>query len=606
MLWTALLLLIGFVISPQTLGAASINRIAAGVAEQMLLADVLEDADGGLGLADIRARDAEFTPLEGLKLPQSKSAWWLRVQLAPEPGSSRDRVLIAGIPSLLEIQLYTPAPGGDQVYLSGAGVPQSLRALPSWEPRFPLQLVDGVQVLYLRVQDSAELVVPLRLVNASALAQRDSERAVWMSLFLGLMLGLLVYNLFLYLSLRDPAYGWYVVSGSALLLCFLMITGWGGLYLWPESSGFGGLARLLLPAVWGAAYWRFIARFFALNADYPRLNRLVQVFSSLFFLIALWSLTGERFYGSRALHLLTIIALPCVFLIGIRRRLDGFRPAGIIMLGQFALVLPTFILALRVAGLIGASPLIEPGLLLGAAAETLFFAVALAQRISGAESARDSALNLLLTERQARLEQVEADNADLEQRVFDRTAELEEANQNLEEQKVRLSQEASQDNLTGLANRRALAQRFQLVSDLSKRNAADYALLLFDLDGFKDVNDTAGHDAGDSVLRILAERLQTLVRAGDTLARIGGDEFVVLLAQNASEAEARTFALRLLGAVSQSVVVGERTYKLGASVGIALSIPGRDTLSEMMRLADLAMYSAKRGESEPRIVVANQ
>jgi diguanylate cyclase (GGDEF)-like protein len=582
------------------------QRISANASELLLRADVLEDPTGELELAEVRAMDASFQPMTGIALPPSRSAWWLRISLLPEAGTSRDWFLLVGLPSLLDVQLHLPTAGGYQVYASGASMPQAMRVLPAWEPRFPLRLDEGLQTLYLRVMDPAELILPLRLVDEAALAQRDHRQATRMSLFLGLMVGLLVYNLFLYLSLLDSAYGWYVLSGTALLLCFLMITGWGGLYFWPAVSGFEPVARLFLPAVWGAAYWRFIAHFFRLDQGYPRLNRLLQVFSVLFVLVALWSLSGERFYSARVLHMLAIVALPFVFLIGILRWRDGFRPSAVLMLGQFALLLPIFTLALRVSGLIGLSPWVESGLLMGAAFETLLFAIALAQRIRGAESERDSALGLLLAERQVRLEQVEVHNAELEQRVADRTVELEQANSDLEEQRVKLAQEASQDNLTGLANRRALAQRFQLVSDLSDRNAGLYALLLFDLDGFKCVNDTAGHDAGDAVLKTLAQRLQALVRAGDTLARVGGDEFVVLMAQNASEAEARAFARRLIDAICQPIAFEERSHQLGASVGIALSVPGRNTLSEMMRLADTAMYAAKRGDTAPRIMLAAQ
>ncbi|MDH3994583.1 MAG: sensor domain-containing diguanylate cyclase [Gammaproteobacteria bacterium] len=602
--WTASLLLFGLVIGTQSLAAEEVNLITAGVSEQLLRADVLEDPAGDLSLAEVQARDAEFKALAGTALPHSKSAWWLRIRLAREPAAIRNWVLIAGIPSLLQVQLYRPTAEGYAAQSSGATLAQSQRDMPAWEPRFPIQLGDGTETLYLRVQDAAELAVPLRLVNAAALADRDNERAIWMSLFLGLMLGLLIYNLFIYLSLQDKAYGWYVLSATALLLCFMMITGWGSLYLWPEASGFEARARLLLPAVWGAAYWRFVARFFTLEVGYPRLNRLVRVFSLLFVLIGLWSLSGERFYCTIALHTLAIVALPFVFFIAIRRWLDGFRPAGAFLLGQLALVSPTLLIALRVSGLIGPSPLIDNGMLIGAAAETLLFAVALALRIHEVEAARDAAQGLLLAERQTRLETVEAHNAELEQRVSDRTAQLELANRSLEEQKLALAREASSDNLTGLANRRALAQRFEQVTALSARNTVPYALLLMDLDGFKAVNDTAGHDAGDSVLRALATRLQGVVRAGDTLARIGGDEFVVLMAQNATADEADALARRLIAAARRPVTVDEKTHQLGASIGIALSGQGEDSLTEMMRSADAAMYQAKRGSDPKSIVMA--
>jgi diguanylate cyclase (GGDEF)-like protein len=584
--------------------AQGVFRVDGGGAAWVTGVEVLEDPAGTLTLEDVRTRNAQFRPLQSAVLPPGNSAWWLRLRLARGPAAPGDWVLVAGIPTLLSLDFHVPDGDSYRVYHAGSSVPQSHRPLPSWEPRFPLRLESTPETFYLRVHDPAELVVPLQLLDAETLAQRDRDRAIVMSLFLGLMLGLLVYNLFLFLSLRDPAYGWYVASGTALLLCFLMMTGWGSLHLWPEAAGFEAVSRLFLPALWGVAYWQFISRFFTLEDEHPRLQMLLQVFTALFVVATLWSLTGERYYGTRALHVLAIIALPWVFVIAVRRWLDGFRPAAVLLAGQFALVLPVFLIALRVSGVIGASPLVDNGLLLGAAAETLFFALALAQRIRTAETARDAALGLLLEERQARLEQVEAHNVELEQKVSERTSQLQAANSDLEAQKRRLAEEASQDNLTGLANRRALAERFKMLNGLSQRSDARNALLLIDLDGFKYVNDSSGHDAGDAVLKTLAERLQALVRVGDTLARIGGDEFVVLMAQNATETEARSFARRLVEAICDPVEFEGKSHRLGASIGIALSIPGQDTLSELMRRADQAMYEAKRGDLEPRILMA--
>lgn len=144
------------------------------------------------------------------------------------------------------------------------------------------------------------------------------------------------------------------------------------------------------------------------------------------------------------------------------------------------------------------------------------------------------------------------------------------------------------------------------MSDLSRRNGTQYALLLIDLDGFRQVNDTAGHDEGDIVLKLISARLQKLVRGGDTLARIGGDEFVVLMGQGANGKDAHTFARRLIASIQQPVSVESRTYKLGASIGIADSVSGEGSLSNMMRLADVAMYQAKRGGVEPPIVVSEE
>ena len=145
------------------------------------------------------------------------------------------------------------------------------------------------------------------------------------------------------------------------------------------------------------------------------------------------------------------------------------------------------------------------------------------------------------------------------------------------------------DDLTGLGNRRHLLDRLRAAIE----EGGDLALLLVDLDGFKELNDTLGHHAGDEVLRQIGPRLSELLRDDDTLARLGGDEFAVVLAPG-DEAAASTAGLRLRGALERSFQVGGIRVHIDASVGIALFPEhSRDALGLLQR-ADVAMYEAKR------------
>jgi diguanylate cyclase (GGDEF)-like protein len=145
------------------------------------------------------------------------------------------------------------------------------------------------------------------------------------------------------------------------------------------------------------------------------------------------------------------------------------------------------------------------------------------------------------------------------------------------------------DDLTGLGNRRRLLDQLEQAI----AGGGEVALLLIDLDGFKELNDTLGHDAGDEVLRQLGPRLAETLRAGATLARLGGDEFAVVLAPG-DEAQASATGLRVRAALERSFGVGGMRVHVDASIGIAL-FPGHggDALS-LLRRADVAMYEAKR------------
>lgn len=156
-----------------------------------------------------------------------------------------------------------------------------------------------------------------------------------------------------------------------------------------------------------------------------------------------------------------------------------------------------------------------------------------------------------------------------------------------------LAHQARHDALTGLANRRQLLE--SLTDDYlgGRRNDHSMALLFFDLDGFKAVNDTYGHDAGDRLLVEVARRLSAAVRDGDLVARIAGDEFVVMLRHTADRAEAVTAAKRLLAALEDDVPMGSNRVQISASVGVAMAAD-HESAADLLRCADLGMYEAKR------------
>jgi diguanylate cyclase len=157
---------------------------------------------------------------------------------------------------------------------------------------------------------------------------------------------------------------------------------------------------------------------------------------------------------------------------------------------------------------------------------------------------------------------------------------------------------ANTDALTGLANRRRLLERLDEVIE----HRGDIALLLIDLDGFKELNDTLGHHAGDEVLRQIGPRLGAAVRDHDTLARLGGDEFALVLAPG-DEAGASAAGLRLRTALEQSFDLEGISVHINASVGIALYPEHATTADGLLQRADVAMYEAKRMRTGHEIYV---
>lgn len=154
------------------------------------------------------------------------------------------------------------------------------------------------------------------------------------------------------------------------------------------------------------------------------------------------------------------------------------------------------------------------------------------------------------------------------------------------------------DPLTNLPNRRLLMDRLQHAAVSNKRRALHGALLFIDLDNFKTLNDTRGHDVGDLLLQQVAQRLKACVREEDTLARLGGDEFVVVLESLDTQAvmaaeQARRVGDKMLGALNEAFDLDGQNHHITPSIGITLFAPGQTKLDDLMKQADLAMYAAK-------------
>ncbi len=152
---------------------------------------------------------------------------------------------------------------------------------------------------------------------------------------------------------------------------------------------------------------------------------------------------------------------------------------------------------------------------------------------------------------------------------------------------------AYHDPLTGLPNRRLLNDRYAMAVANAARNGKRMAVMMLDLDRFKDVNDAMGHHVGDELLNGVAERLKRNVRKGDTVSRLGGDEFVILLSQISEASEAMKVAERILGSFHKPFRLGQLELKVTPSIGVAILPEDGADLEVLLRRSDLAMYRAK-------------
>jgi diguanylate cyclase (GGDEF)-like protein/PAS domain S-box-containing protein len=158
---------------------------------------------------------------------------------------------------------------------------------------------------------------------------------------------------------------------------------------------------------------------------------------------------------------------------------------------------------------------------------------------------------------------------------------------------LRWVEAAHRDALTGLLNRRGIEQRLEQELAATARSAGRFGILLCDLDGFKAVNDQAGHDVGDHVLRHVGARFAGVLRDGDAIGRLGGDEFVVICRGAGTERELRQVALRLLSVLEEPIESDGVSHRVGVSIGVAVAAATDRSPGRLLRRADVALYQAK-------------
>ncbi len=205
-----------------------------------------------------------------------------------------------------------------------------------------------------------------------------------------------------------------------------------------------------------------------------------------------------------------------------------------------------------------------------------------------------------ITEKKEADKRLQHFNQELERRVIERTTELAETNEKLRHEinervkaQYELTHLATHDSLTGLPNRTMFNEQLEIRFHSASRHERNLALFFMDLDGFKTINDTHGHEVGDKLLVELADRLRKCVRKEDIIARMGGDEFTMLLSEPQRIDDVTLVAEKLIETVNRPFRIGDHICHVGISIGISLFPRCADTSDKLLCLADDAMYAAK-------------
>ena len=559
---------------------------------------LLEDPAGSLTVDEVRSRFAAgaVTPAaaSGVNLGLSRSAWWVGFSLpAHTTELQTDRMLLElGFPTLDRIDYY--APGSPTPVTTGDLFPFAQRPVLHRNFVFELQPVqDGPSLVLLRLESAGSLSVPLTLWEPTAFVQNTYLSYAGFATYFGALLALLAYNVLLWTSIRERVYLDYVLFLSGLGIGQAGFTGMGNAFVWSSWPWFANLAYPLGFAVCAYGVAQFTRSFLFPKRVSARLDLALQASNALAMATIVALLWFPYALGAKMMTFTTVLATSLAVWTALYCLMHKVRAARIYLLAWSVFLLFGIAFALRNHGIVPANFLTLRGPEFGSLLGMLLLSYALADRIQTERRDKEAAQAQALEARQANIEQLQRSEQELEARVAARTAELAAANARLLESEQQQRELAQHDMLTGLANRALFSDRLQLTLAASKRDRTRFALLYMDLDKFKPVNDTHGHAVGDLLLKEVAQRMTRRVRESDTVARIGGDEFVVILRTIDSDQGVMQVSQSILDALNQPFYISGLSLHISCSIGAAIYPDhGEDELS-LSRVADGAMYQAK-------------
>lgn len=547
---------------------------------------VLEDPGATLAIEDVRSQpwkgQFESLPNDKTAFGVSASAWWVRLEAQNSTGQPVAWVLDVLHNTTDYVDSYQIREDGTVVtQLSGDHRPIAAGATPSETFYFSYLTQPGSSSeIYLRFRYASAGIVNVyqEASTVAAYAQAQHVKAIWLGVFLGGSLLVILYNLFLMLSLREAPFFWYLLYASSATVMYLAFSGLGYRHLW----GFNQTLADTLPNIAVVLFYmlavQFTRSFLDTKVRARRFDRL---------LLALMLLTGCS--GVLFLVGLKAVSINLLLMIGLALGLFPILGAWLWYRGHqiargytlawslWSLIVISAIL--RFSGVIPSDPVTVAMTRFGMIFQSIVLAFALADRIN---ILRNEKLNAERRELRASIRSRD----ELEAKVMERTRELEDARRQAEIL-------ARVDSLTGLLNRRAFFERGNEEVNRAIRCRHPLSVIMLDIDRFKVVNDSFGHPVGDQVIKQIAGKLTGVLRDSDIISRLGGEEFAVILVETQRDA-ALALAERLRAEIEDCTVTAvSSVVKVTSSFGISELKPGMGSLNELLASADAALYEAK-------------
>ena len=512
-----------------------------------------EDPTASMKLSEIRNLTHDnFKPLnkEVASHPFTKSAFWYQFKVLNKENRAVSRLMVFEPAWLDSVNITVISSQGQvQTYQGGNIYPYSKREMDHYLINFKHDFEPGISTVYLQVKTRDPFIVSLSILEESAFLAGQVEESVYTGLIYGGIAVMLLYNLFLFFGIKQRYYLYYVLYMSAFFVMNASYNGYTYMYLlsdyptvqnWLQSTG---VYLFMITALLFASSFLNLKKYHQI---------LYTITAYLIFLIIGISLLSA-FIGGYHYHIMLSIILVMftsiyIFGMALFSWLDGNRSARFFLLGAASGLIGAIITALTVMSFIPFSYMTYKANDFGMLIDAVLLSIALADRVK-------------ITLEKTRI----------------------------------VEKEAKTDIVTGLFNRRAYTETSKIEYQRLLRHQRVLTVIMFDVDNFKKVNDTHGHDAGDYILKSVGVIVEEVIRECDYAFRMGGDEFLLLLPEtNVQQASILADRIRIRIENKKLVDDNNNKFYVTASFGISQYKKIDTSIEDIAKRADKALYKAKK------------